>query len=1123
MLSGSLIQYSVKEVGENGGRIAGKDGAEYSVTYAGMNVKNSYSTTKVTVSGSKTWADADDQDGKRPESIKVSLYANGEFVEAKEVKAVDDWTWTFENLLKYKEGKVGQEIVYTVEEDPVLGYVTTVDGMNITNTITKVSVSKVDITDARELEGAHIQILDKDGNVVEEWDSTKEAHEVTGLKTGETYTLRETVAPDGYAVTTDTTFALKADGTIDSEKTDTTTKDGVLLVEDAKSIEVSKVDLGTGEELSGAHIQVVDKEGNVIDEWDSEAGVKHVVKNVKVGETYTLRETVAPDGYTVTTDTSFSIDKTGKVTGSVTVNKEGVVLVEDTKTSVKISKVDITDARELEGAHIQILDKDGNVVEEWDSTKEAHEVTGLKTGETYTLRETVAPDGYAVTTDTTFALKADGTIDSEKTDTTTKDGVLLVEDAKSIEVSKVDLGTGEELSGAHIQVVDKEGNVIDEWDSEAGVKHVVKNVKVGETYTLRETVAPDGYTVTTDTSFSIDKTGKVTGSVTTNKDGVVLVQDGKTSVKISKVDVTNQKELAGAHIQILDKDGKVVAEWTSEEKAHEIIGLKAGETYTLRETVAPNGYGITSDTVFVLDKDGNIDKTKTSTKVNENGVLLVEDSQTEVTLSKKDAATDQELAGAHLILKDADGKILEDWITDGTPKTLKGKLIAGNTYVLTEISAPAGYAVAADVKFTVDENGKPQTVVMKDKKAEGKAELTVQKIVKQNNKLNPLEDYTFYTALFADKELTQRVSGVQALRVQKSYSAETVFKNLDYGTYYVAETDEFGEAITSGMFIESNEIVNGEVELTPKNATAKSKIINHVVDFPDNFYKDGKVEVTKKVIGNGEAYPVTDTFYFALFLDEEMTAIADYGVKSLTLNNESEGKVTFDQVAYGEYYLAETNEEGKPVDASFKYVVSVDKNHFEITEEDKTASVTVTNTDVPSGPYDDGKITVNKYVMTGKKETKVKDTFYFALFTDKELTKVFSDAGIQELELDNESQGSVTFENLPYGTYYLAETDEDGMPVDSDFDYTVAIDKSQVTLTADDHEAVVKVTNKKTPDTETETESETESETTPTKKTTNTPKTGDDTNIAFYLTLMMMAALVGTGYGIRRRKKKEQK
>ena len=72
---------------------------------------------------------------------------------------------------------------------------------------------------------------------------------------------------------------------------------------------------------------------------------------------------------------------------------------------------------------------------------------------------------------------------------------------------------------------------------------------------------------------------------------------------------------------------------------------------------------------------------------------------------------------------------------------------------------------------------------------------------------------------------------------------------------------------------------------------------------------------------------------------------------------------------------------------------------------------------------------------------------------------------------------------------------------------------------ADDHEAVVKVTNKKTPDTETETESET----TPTKKTTNTPKTGDDTNIAFYLTLMMMAALVGTGYGVRRRKKKEQK
>ena len=95
---------------------------------------------------------------------------------------------------------------------------------------------------------------------------------------------------------------------------------------------------------------------------------------------------------------------------------------------VKVSKVDVADGKELEGAKIQIIDEEGNVVDEWTSGTEAHEVTGLKTGVTYTLRVTVAPDGYSVTTDTKFQLKDDGTIDNTKTTTTVKDGVLLVED-----------------------------------------------------------------------------------------------------------------------------------------------------------------------------------------------------------------------------------------------------------------------------------------------------------------------------------------------------------------------------------------------------------------------------------------------------------------------------------------------------------------------------------------------------------------------------------------------------------------------------------------------------------------------------------------------------------------------
>ena len=212
----------------------------------------------------------------------------------------------------------------------------------------------MDITDQKELAGAHIQILDKDGNVVDEWDSTWESHEVTGLKTGEKYTLRETVAPDGYTITADTVFSLKEDGTLDKDNT------------------------------------------------------------------------------------------------STTISADGTLLVEDSRTSVKVSKVDISDGKELEGAHIQIIDQDGNVVDEWDSTKEAHVIEKLKTGKTYTLRETVAPDGYLLTSDTTFVLKEDGTVDAEKTTAVSKDGVLLVQDklatSASIAVTKKLTYIGESLA-----------------------------------------------------------------------------------------------------------------------------------------------------------------------------------------------------------------------------------------------------------------------------------------------------------------------------------------------------------------------------------------------------------------------------------------------------------------------------------------------------------------------------------------------------------------------------------------------------------------------------------------------------------------------------------------------------
>ena len=128
--NGSEITYTVKEVGETNGKIAGKNGKKYTVEYDVMNITNSYEPEKTSISGRKTWVDL--SSSTRPESITVNLLADGTKVTDKTVKASDKWAWSFTGLDKYKAGK---EIVYSIEEITVPRYTAVVDGYNITNTI----------------------------------------------------------------------------------------------------------------------------------------------------------------------------------------------------------------------------------------------------------------------------------------------------------------------------------------------------------------------------------------------------------------------------------------------------------------------------------------------------------------------------------------------------------------------------------------------------------------------------------------------------------------------------------------------------------------------------------------------------------------------------------------------------------------------------------------------------------------------------------------------------------------------------------------------------------------------------------------------------------------------------
>ena len=117
--------------------------AGYTAKVEGYNITNSYTPETTTVSGSKTWDDSDNQDGKRPASITVNLLADGQKINSQTVGEAEGWSYNFTGLPVYKDG---QRITYTVTEDAVPGYSTNLNGYNITNSYTpektEISVSK---------------------------------------------------------------------------------------------------------------------------------------------------------------------------------------------------------------------------------------------------------------------------------------------------------------------------------------------------------------------------------------------------------------------------------------------------------------------------------------------------------------------------------------------------------------------------------------------------------------------------------------------------------------------------------------------------------------------------------------------------------------------------------------------------------------------------------------------------------------------------------------------------------------------------------------------------------------------------------------------------------------------
>ena len=509
----------------------------------------------------------------------------------------------------------------------------------------------------------------------------------------------------------------------------------------------------------------------------------------------------------------YDTDKDGDFIKEIVIKNEqptGTINLDKTiaiRENVDTSLVDISDLSGIEfklSAKEDIIDKaDGSVIykkgqeiKTYNLSKDGKlTITDLPMG-TYEIEETKTLDGLVLNT-TKYEVKF------EQQDLTTKvyDTKLDVSnDTTLVEFSKIDITGEKELPGAKLTVLDSENNIIDTWTSTEET-HKIEGLTVGKEYTLKEEIAPDGYVIATEIEFKVEDTNKIQKVKMIDK-----------VVEISKEDISG-KEIEGAKLQVLDKDGNVIDEWISEKEAHKVKGLKENETYILHEEIAVGNYVKASDIEFTVSEDKKTQQ------------IVMIDKLVEIT--KTDLTTGEELEGAELEVIDEEENVIDKWTSTKEPHQVKG-LEEGKTYTLKETTAPYGYEITEEIEFTVTTDKETQKVEMKDMPI-----LKNVKVIKVDSETKEIIKDRFTFAIYEDQECTKLIKEVQS----NKEDGTAIFEDLRYGTYYIKET----KAPTDYKL--SNKIV--KVEINDKGIFVDDKQMEEKDDTVEFTFENKKIEVPK--------------------------------------------------------------------------------------------------------------------------------------------------------------------------------------------------------------------------------------------------------------------------------------
>ncbi|MCC2498660.1 SpaA isopeptide-forming pilin-related protein [Bacillus paranthracis] len=743
---------------------------------------------------------------------------------------------------------------YTLANDPIPFTIGKSQKENITVTATNslkkgaVTLTKIDDIDRTMLKGAIFKIVDMKGNEVRTNLGTDKNGKisVSDLRPGD-YQFIETKAPEHYVLDeTPIPFTIERSQTKEINVTGKNTlKKG--------SVELTKIDdIDTNTNLANAVFNLLDENGQVVEEGlKTNAEGKIVVENLRPG-TYQFVETIAPEHYDLNkTPIEFTIKKSQTETLHITA-KNAL-----TKGGVELSKVDDIDGTKLEGAVFNIVDMNGTVIHKdlVTNNKGKIEIDDLRPGN-YQFIETKAPKHYVLDeTPIPFTIeKGQKKAISLAAKNSLQQG--------SIELLKVDdLNDQMKLSDALFNLLDQNGKVLktDLKTNNEG-KIVVENLRPG-TYKFVETAAPKHY--------DLDKKPIVVTVEKSQKDIATVTMKNsltKGGVELSKVDDVDGTTLEGAVFNIVDMKGTVIHKdlVTNSKGKIEINDLRPGD-YQFIETKAPKHYDLNKEPIpFTIEK-GQAEPISVTAK---NSL-----TKGAVELSKMDDIDGTALEGAVFKIVDMNGNDVRTGITtDAKGKVSIPDLHPGD-YQFIETTAPKHYKLdATPIKFTIEKSQTEKLqVTAKNSLIEGAVEL-----IKVDD-INP------------DTKLSDAVFNIIDAK------GKIVRTNLT--------TDKDGKVSASNLrpgdyqFVETKAPKHYDLNKTPIPFTIEKSQTTHVSVTAKNGLTKGGVELTKV-----DSIDAKDTLEGAVF---KITDMNGNDIRTNLVTNK-DGKIIAKDLQPGDYQFIET-------------------------------------------------------------------------------------------------------------------------------------------------------------------------------------------------------------------------